>query len=389
MPLTHYRTACGALFAALLLGACSSNESYLEATTLPPIVVPDGLDKQALGELYAVPAGDGRLASGELERPLPPTLSATQAIEPRVQSLGGESWLLVPKEAAATWSQLLLHLQSRRITTPKRDVFKASLETSWVTEAATIPNTAFRYQLRLEPGIQPDFTEIHAVNIQGAPRSSIPASTQWPIEPENKNHQQWLLKDIARGISRQKAVGDSLIASSIAFEPKVISTTVSGEPVLEMDLSAVRAHSALATSLKENDFFVYEENKSAAVVHFNTNNDGKKEKKKFRERLKNFLDRISSAKLTRDGLVTNRTASAEGLGDILANLPDEPAVNELFPNRRINPDAPELLNIPGFLMVRKTLPDNRQRLYIRDGSARRLEPSKAKQLLDEIKQQLF
>lgn len=379
---------CGALCSTLFLMSCSSTENYLEASTLPPIVVPEGFDNKALGELYAVPEGDGRVASGELKRPLPPTLSATQAIEPRIQTLGDRSWLLIPKEAAATWSQLLLHLQSRRISAIKRDVFEATIDTSWVTEAAA-PNAAFRYQLRLEPGLQPEFTEIHAVNVQGTRGTPVLADIQWPERSDDAAHKQWFLKEIAKGISKQKAIGDSLIASSISFAPKVISSSVAGEPVLNIDLDAERTRNALQASLKENDFVVYDESQTAGVFHVNKGKNSKKEKKKFGARLKSFLDRIASAKLTRKGLVTNSTASAETLDEILVNLPDEDAINALFPDRIINSDGPTLANVPGYLIVQRLTSDNKQRLYVRTGAGRLLEPSKAKQLLDDIKQQLF
>jgi outer membrane protein assembly factor BamC len=385
---TNNRVLCGVLCSTLFLVSCASNDDYLNATTLPPVVVPDGLDKQALGELYVIPEGDGRLASGELKKPLPPTLSSTQSLtEPRVQTLNGESWLVVPKEVAATWSQLVLFLRSRRIATIKQDVFNASIDTSWISDSA-LPNTALRYQIQLAAGIQPEFTEIHVVNIKGRSNDPIPANTIWSERSDDVPHKMWLLKQIAKGISKQKAIGDSLVASSISFAPKVISTSVAGEPVLDLALSEDRAYDAIANSLQSNDFVIYEENKAEKVVYLNESTKDKKEKKKTFEKLKNFLDRISTAKLTSKGLVTNKDASA-GLSDILQALPDEDAVNDLFPNRDIISDAPTLSNVSGYLLVQRNTVDGKQRLYIRSGEGRLLEPSKAKQLLDTIKKQLF
>jgi outer membrane protein assembly factor BamC len=385
---TNNRVLCGVLCSTLFLASCASNDDYLKATTLPPVVVPDGFDKQALGELYVIPKGDGRLASGELKKPLPPTLSSTQSLtEPRVQTLNGQAWLVVPKEAAATWSQLVLFLRSRRIAIVKQDVFDANIDTSWITDSA-LPNSALRYQIQLAAGIQPEFTEIHVVNVKGRANDPIPANTVWSERSEDVSHEMWLLKQIAKGISKQKAIGDSLVASSISFAPKVISTSVSGEPVLDLALSEARTYDAITNSLQANDFVIYEESKAEKVIYLNETNKDKKEKKKVFEKLKNFLDRISTAKLTSKGLVTNKSASAD-LSEILQALPDEDAVNDLFPNRDIVSDAPTLSNVSGYLLVQRNTTDGKQRLYIRSGEGRPLEPSKAKLLLDTIKKQLF
>lgn len=380
---------CAVVCSTVLLMSCSSKQYYLEANTLPPVVVPDGLDNDALGESYAVPKGDGRLATGELKKPLPPTLSSTQLItEPRVQTVGDLSWLVVPKEAAATWSQLVIYLQSRQIKTVKQDVFSARIDTSWITESAK-SGTAFRYQLRLEPGMQPEFTEIHAVNIQGTSRDDISPETVWKKRSDSQVHKTWFLKEIAKGLSKQRGVGDSLVASSIVFPPRIVSTSVQGEPILDLTLNAERAHFALANSLKENEFSVFEENKAAGVVYFNESKKSKKKKTKFLAKLKNFLDRISTAKITSAGIVTNSNASA-GLDEMLAHLPNEEAVNALFPNRGVAADTQPLSNLSGYLLVQRSIENGaKQRLYVRDAYGRLLEPSTSKTLLDRIKQQLF
>ena len=241
----------------LLLSACSSNDQYLQAKTLPPITVPESLDTDKLGQIYNVPAGDGRIASGELEKPLPPTLSGIQTFtEARVQTLGNRSWLMVPKEASATWSQLLIFLQSRRIGSVKQDVLRATIDTNWINEASDL-NTAFRYQLHLESGFQPEITEIHAVNIKGTPRTPIGPNTEWPLKPQNTSHQLWLLKEMAKVINNQKSLGDSLIASSIALSDKLIATSVNGEPVLDLLVTRERAYQALQNSLQQESCGIY------------------------------------------------------------------------------------------------------------------------------------
>ncbi len=392
--LTRNSRLCSVLCVVLLVVSCSSNDVYLDAKTLPPIAVPGELDNQALGQIYPVPEGDGRVATGELSKPLPPSLSARQVIsEPRVQSFGNQSWLLVPKEAAATWSQLILFLQSRKVFRVKQDVRTAEVQTSWITEAAPI-NVGFRYQIRLEPSLQQGLTEVHVTNIQGAGAPSVLQNLPtplavWPQQSQNKTHEQWFLKQIAKALSNQKSQGDSLVASSISFSPKVVSTSVNGEPVLNISLSAARTYNSIGNGLKGAELEVYDFNEDFGVFYVNEGEKDKdgKQKKKFTERLKNFLDFISTAKLTRKGLVTNREASYS-LDEILSHLPQD-AVDELFTDLSELPRSEPLSNIAGYLLVQRQVSDNQQRIYIRDGYGRPIDSSKAKQLLDILKQKLF
>lgn len=379
----------GLLCSLMALVSCTTNDRYLNAKTLPPIVVEEGLDKQALGEIFSVPEGDGRIAAGELKQPLPPTLSSNQSlVEPRIQTLGNYSWLVVPKEASATWSQLLLYLRSRQINLVQQDVLNANVQTGWLSLASD-GNDAVRYRIHLESGVQPGFTEVHAVNVQGSPNHSINIKGGWPQSSQNKAHATDLLKDMAKGISNQKAAGDSLVASAISFPPKVVSSSVNGEPILDLTLGAVRARNSIANSLKENEFEIFEENAAEGVIYFNKGKEGKDGKKKpFFARLRNFLDRISTAKLTSEGLVTNKDASGD-LSEILANMPDEAEVNALFPNRAKAEPIKRLSNLSGYFLVQRSIEQGRQRLYIRSPYGERVEPAIAKELLDSIKSQLL
>ncbi len=368
----------------VVLTACSANDDYLQAQTLPPVTVPEGLDKEALGQIYQVPEGDGRLASGELAKPLPPTLSGRQRIaDPRVQRYGNQSWVVLPKNAASTWSQLLIYLRSRRIQVVTKDPINATVDTGWIIEAAE-PGTAVRYQIRLEGGLQSDLTEIHATNIKGNLQTVIRRSTQWPSIPEDTNHKNWMLKDIARSISSQRKQGDSIIASSISFPAKAVASTVAGEPIIEIAMDAGRSYASVLNALsdEESGFAVFEDSAAEQVIYFreNTVKKATQEKKPLTKRLVGFLGNIATAKTGRDN------DAKHSLAQLLDNLPDEEAVNTLFPNRVSGQD--KLGSRSGFLLVQRTV-DGKQSIYVRDAYGRPLKPAKAKVLLDNIKQRLF
>ncbi|ODS23068.1 hypothetical protein AB835_10705 [Candidatus Endobugula sertula] len=364
---------------SLVLVGCSSNDEYLQSPTLPPITVPDGLDDVALGQIYRVPAGDGRIATGELKKPLPPALAGNQRIaEPRLKSAGGKSWLVVPKEASATWSHLLLYLQSRQIHSVKQNIFTATIETDWIIESAP-KGYGFRYQLRLEAGLQPDLTEIHVVNVKGKPTDVINSEGVWPEKSASDIHEQWFLKEIAKTINVQKSSGDSLIASSISLPKKVQATSVAGEPIIELLINRNIAYQALYNALNSPSFVIYDQDQVIGVLHID---EGIKPKVKKKSLLREVLSVLPGVDYEEEEKV-----SPYSLSDILSNLPNENAVQALW--RQPNNTGGEILpHVPGYLLVLKST-TNGQRAYIRDGYGRPLASSQSKLLLDTIKKQLF
>jgi len=368
------------LLSTMLLSACSSNDAYLDAKTLPPVVVPDNLDREALGQIYVIPEGDGRLATGEFAEPLPPTLSSRQTItEPRVQTFQNKSWLVVPKDASATWSQLLIFLQSRRVLNLRQDASAALIETDWITETAEY-GQGLRYQLRLEAGFQPDLTEIHATNIGGKSNTSIPPTTQWPDISESQTHQAWLLKEIAKAISNQKTLGDSLIASAISFSPKSASTSIDGEPIVELLVSEERAYNVLLNSLNDSQFVTYDYDASTSVIYFDE--DETQAKKTLTNKVTGFIYNIATVQFLKN-------KSTYPLSEVLANLPNEERVAQLFPEVTQRETSQALSGVPGYLLVLRHVAENKQQLFLRDGYGRPLPSAKAKSLLDTVRKQLY
>ena len=84
-----------------------------------------------------------------------------------------------------------------------------------------------------------------------------------------------------------------------------------------------------------------------------------------------------------------RPVSRYPLTDIIRHLPAEtPLINELFPEKSINPKATRLKDVPGYLVVMAD-ETTQQLVYIRDGYGKPLPLNKSKQLLTLIRRQLI
>jgi len=208
----------------------------------------------------------------------------------------------------------------------------------------------------------------------------MPANTVWPEYSEGTSHELWLLQQIAKVISNQKALGDSLIASAISFAPKSISNSVEGEPVVDLLVGKDRAYNVLLNSLNDSQFVTYDYDESAGVIYFNE--DEKQEKKSLTSKVTGFIYDIATVQFLKND-------SPYPLEDILSSLPNEEPVNALFPRVQQGASVRKLSGIPGYLLVLKQVEENKQRLYLRDGYGRPLSSAKAKVLLDTIKKQLY
>jgi len=365
-----------------MLAACSTNDDYLQAKSLPPITVPEGLNSQTLGEIYKVPDSDGRIAAGEFKKPLPPTLAVRQKIAtPTMQSFNQRSWLTVPKEASSTWSQLLSFLQQRDIDIVKQDLTKAVIETDWFTLAAQ-PGLAHRYRFHLEAGLQEGVTEIHGQNVQA--KVGEDSTLLWPDNVQNLSqnpvHEFWLLDQISKTMTDKSISGDSLLASRISLPKKVSIASDKGEPVLEFIAAEDRVFNALNNAIlndEQDSFKLYEKSDLDKVIYIDV-----------LKKMVGFLDKITTT-TSKDSSNESKTASNSSLAEVLKALPHEEPVMALFPALKSSPALKKLSRVKGYLLVQRASAGNKQRIYIRDAYGRPLPFIEAKSLLESIKNLLL
>ena len=370
------------LLLALLVSACSRQPEYLQANSLPPIVVPEGAAKERLGQLYPVPPSAVAVAH-EFNVPFPPTVPAQGEVNnASLETTNDQFHLLNARPPATTWSQLLRFLQQQSIPLADQNVAAATITSDWFTRALQ-PGFAIRYRLRLERGLQPDTTEIYvASQLQSSSQPPL-ATNDWPDSLQDIPHANWLVSQLLEVLNNPRdSVGDSYLATTIALPVKVRVTGVEGEPVLSVKVSARRLSAALTKALTDTDWFTYAavtrpDTREYGVIHFN--------QRRVKEKKSRWYNPFSWG-----GSGSSAQNSRYSLEQILANLPNEPQVNALFADYKsrrqpVDQKRLKLSGIKGYLLVQQPVSDNEQRIYIRDAYGRRLNLEEVRGLLDTLR----
>lgn len=369
------------LIFSVLLSACATDDAYLDTASLPPIEVPEGLDTEALGESYRVPEGDGRDPLIGFYDLLPPGIAGIHDVtEPRLQHYDGQSWLVVPRDPSKIWSQILAFLQKRQVQITSQNIQTASIETSWINDEVDT-QLQHRYRIHFEAGLQQGLTEIHVQSIQRLQGKNTNAS--WPDSPQNSDYDRDFLKGLARELSVQNSLGDSLIASEISLPGKVKVIKESNEPVLELSISHSRAFDAVLRSLDPRDFVVYETDVQHGIIYIDELLDAPAAQEKSSNQVAGFLGFLSGSKEEEP----EEQKSPNTLQEIIEHMPDYEEVNVLFP--RPEGPQPEWLQFPpGFLIVVRPY-QGKQLVYIRDTYGLTLTLDAVRSGLDYIKSRLY
>jgi outer membrane protein assembly factor BamC len=348
-----------------LLSACAANTDYLEAKTLPPVNLPEGLDKDRLGQLYPVPEQKEIKSPKKFSVPFPPTVGAQEdANAASIQTMDGEFWVANFKPPAETWAQLVNFWQQKKIGLIKRDLGSATMTSNWFAEALQ-PGSKVRYRLRLEQGLQANTTDIFIYNEKLLSNEQA-VSDQVDEVLSDRLHGDLLAKQLVTILNESDtALGDSYLAATIDLPQKVRLAEVDGEPALLSVARESRLDRAFSDILSKDGFTLYGKDKPLNVYYFSAVNASKNP-------FSGWFD------FTGD----------QSLETILSSLPDEPEVNKLFPDSTRRDTSKKLSGNKGYLLVVRQQ-QQRTAIYIRDSSGRLLPPGTAIDLLDTIRLRLI
>ncbi|MFZ5654822.1 MAG: outer membrane protein assembly factor BamC [Pseudomonadota bacterium] len=245
------------------------SRDYLSAREYPVIRVPEGLDDEALGQLYAIPQVSAPLLAGE-ERTLPrPQPLGTSLLEEdiRVQSLGDRRWVWINRSPAEVWPRVRNLLNTNNIVTDRSDAAAGVIETAWV-EFDDDPGNQHRYRLRIEEGMQPDTSEI-AVQHLVAPRGGRAPS--WDEAAAGDRRTLDMIDFVASGLAGGDTLGSvSLLAQSIGGGAKV-EMVAAGDapPYLLIKMGYDRSWASVAYSVSREDFQLVDQDRGRGLFFVN------------------------------------------------------------------------------------------------------------------------
>lgn len=243
---------------------------YRHAEEIPPLVVPEGMDAQTVGQLYPIPPISETAILEEFDvAPRPQPLAENSLDEViKIQSLSGERWILSNRGPSEIWPRLRNILNRSGIPTASADASKGVLETVWL-ELKDDEGNNHRYRFYIRPGVQVDSTEIKVLHDQVSKeeRSKEP----WPGTSSDDNREKDMVSMIANALAGDISSGAvSLLAQSIGGEQQVEFVVPQvADPYLLMKLDYNRAWASVNYSVARGGFTLIDQDQSAGVFYVN------------------------------------------------------------------------------------------------------------------------
>ena len=259
-------SACTSLFGIDSVFRDRSGD-YLRADDMPQIEVPEDLDSDTLGVAFPVPEVTEYQLGDQFQTPRPEQLAVEPVGQVRIQSLAGESWILVPASPGEVWPQLRRFLTNNRIPTLSTDAGNGVIETDWVSDDGD-DSLAYQYRFRLEQGVQLNTTEI-VVDVRqmqvNEPDRSPPA---WDSpDAINPDQEAAMRLQLAEALADEESGGTaSLLGQSIGAAAKVeVVTPRASDPYILLHLSYERSWASVEYALGSEWFGIDSSDREAGV----------------------------------------------------------------------------------------------------------------------------
>ncbi len=353
---------------------------YLKADNLPPLVLPAGASKEALGELYPIPpisaadfGYDPTAADYEVPRPLPMATMSQDNV--KIQRVGENSWILVNAAPGELWPRVRNFLNENNLSVARSDLRQGIIETGWL-QFKTDLNSQNKYRLQIDQGIQPETSEIHITHLSVAGVTKPVAEPEWPSRSVNSEREKWLLDELAASLaSDTQDGGTSLLAQDLGgnASAKAALAMYKNEPVMTLKLDRTRAMATVGYAAKRDGFQLFESDAGQGIFYVFYENPEDAKPGWF----KRFF---------RIGLNPKPKTTPYSLAQVSANMLQGDAFENAPYSAR--DDEKLLKNAPGYLLV-VTGKAGDYLIRVRDPYGKRLRPREARELITKLRKNLI
>jgi len=360
------------------------SKDYLGSGAIKPIVIPPHLKSKPLNTAFVIPNVNAKDEFGDAVQiseyvvPRPEAIAEDEAeLGVKIQSLGGDRWIFLNVPTSQVWPQTQSFLSENNVPPVKSYPSEGVIETNWVTFKDD-PSTKSRYRLHIQKGIHPDTTEIHVTQAQ-FDANELPIfglNFEWPEQSHDAEREKWLTDELAAvlalGVSNSAA---SLMGQAVGGSVKANLGRYKGEPVLRLDLPAVRANASLLHAVKADQFVMYDAIQNEGVFYVGYPYIPKKT---------GFFSKLAFWR----GYQGARPTSPFSIENVLSQLSDKPEVKETFSGVSSAAFTASPKNIDGYLIIVHAV-GNGFVAKVRSAQGEKLDDASAKGILRLLRTRLI
>jgi len=359
------------------------SDDYLRTDSIPPIDVPEGVEKERFGELYVVPDVDKKEFEypDKFVVPRPQALSANVFAEKvKIQRLKEKRWIAINTSPAEVWPRVRSFLNTNSLVVAKTNPEEGVIETTWL-QFKDDPKNRDKYQIRIEQGVQPDTAEIHVTHIKMKRNKEVPLSVDWPEISVDAERESWMVDELAASLANDPTASSaSLLAQTIGGSKKITIASKNREPILRMELVLSRARATLNHALDQEGFKIVEEKLASGVTYVSYTDPDKSGG--FFSGWFSDENKEKLAPYTMEQLLRNM------------RLPDNVENRHLFPDEAFSNDGSkkedklDLKDFESYFIIVVQEAESVD-VYIRDAFGQKLPSKKARDLLGIVRRNLI
>ncbi|MEQ8407206.1 MAG: outer membrane protein assembly factor BamC [Gammaproteobacteria bacterium] len=266
---------------ALMLSACNylggedgmfreRGGDYSEAQIVPAMSIPAELDSYTLDQLYVIPERANLTATTFAETPLPKPIESRRREGVIIQSLSGESWVLIDATPGQVWPMIRDYWTELQIQLDYENPGNGLMETAWL-EIGSNSELRHKYRIRIEPGLHSGYSEIYLVHLQNQRDDPIPTVINWPEDSNDPELEREVMTSISQYLADRndiyQASSASLLAGSIEAASKAnIVQAEDGEQILELRVGIDRAWVQIRQAIVDAEIEILDSNRDQSVI---------------------------------------------------------------------------------------------------------------------------
>lgn len=270
------------LAAVLSLTACDSlfgrngyfrnrGDDYLDAKEIPPMTVPQGMDRSAISELFVIPPVANEYVEADAEYVVPRSSynAEQEKAQVKIQKLDQRRWILINSNPSLVWPRVKFFLEENGLKIASENPASGQIETTWLL-LKNETGTKDRYRLLVEQGLHSNMTEIHVLQVTVSSSAPGVGDINWPTQSSNVDRERWMVERLAAYLASAEPATASLVAQSIGRSQKVsFVQPYEGESFILILLDPDRVYASVGGALNKLPFQLKDVRRDIGVIDAN------------------------------------------------------------------------------------------------------------------------
>ena len=236
---------------------------YLEADSIPRIVVPDTMDSYIIDDLLVIPTLNNNAGEPFVQAPRPRPLQRDPDRSVVVQSMNEKRWAVVDASVSQVWPRVRQYWLQNGVELALENPANGLLETTWFIDDGN-NDTQQKVRVLVEPGFQDESAEVSLIQIAVPQNAQVNERVTWPEESMDPDYASDVLNEIsvylANEMRNYQASTVSFLAGNMPSTGKATMLTEGGINMLHLRSEFDRAWAAVGRAIERAGVEIIEEN---------------------------------------------------------------------------------------------------------------------------------